>query len=134
MNDSLETFDRRVASIMRDRLKLPSPMSQSVRETFHDLMQHMRERTRDDLRMNLTPLLDRVDHFQHDHVMTDDDWTLLVRLRFDRDYETHARLRGYSRLSEFVRDLHAGYRTRMLSRARGAIPAVWRDRLRSIAD
>lgn len=134
MTEDLENFDRRIAKIVRDRLKLPSPMPQMVRETFHEYVRYMINRTRDDIRQIPFPLFDRVTNFLHDHTITTDDWTMLARLGFDKDYETHAKLRGYTRLSEFVRDLDRDYRSRMLDRARGAIPKVWRERLRAIRD
>lgn len=134
MIETLENFDRRIAKIVRDRLKLPSPMTQFTRELFHEYIKFMTSRCIDDLRDDMTPLLDRVDFFEHDRSLSEDDWTLLVRLRFDRDYETHAKLRGHTRLSDFIREIDRNYRTRMLERARGGIPKRWRDRLRSIAD
>lgn len=134
MSEPLESFDRRIAKILRDRLKLPSPMSQNTRETFHDYIRYMSDRTVDDIRENITPLLSRVDTFTHDHTLTTDEWTLLCRLRYDRDYESHARLRGCTRLSEFVHEINGLYRSGMLARARGAVPKIWRDRLRTIAN
>lgn len=134
MTEDLETFDRRIAKIVRDRLRLPSPMPQMVRETFHEYVRYMINGTRDHIRQIPLPLFDRVTDFRHDHTISTDDWTLLARLGFDKDYETHAKLRGYTRLSEFIRDLHGDYRSGMLARARGAIPKVWRERLRSLTN